>query len=102
MHVSFIVAAQISYHDYFMVAFVRLYFFKFFYFDNLTSKFTLFTSTDCWKNGLFYVWEEFVTPLSTPPSEAEDAAATEDTARQTESVTSGLSESAIYDKIYET
>jgi len=48
--------------------------------------------------------EEFVTPLSTPPSEAEDAAAS-DTARHSElgeSVTSGLSASAIYDKIYET
>jgi len=42
-----------------------------------------------------------VTPLSTPPSEAEDAA-TEDYARRGESVTSGLSESAICDKIYET
>jgi len=48
--------------------------------------------------------EEFVTPLSTPPSEAEDAAGA-DTARHSEmgeSITSGLSESAIYDKIYET
>jgi len=45
--------------------------------------------------------EEFVTPLSTPPSEA-DEADTEDAARQTESITSGLSESAIHDKIYET
>jgi len=48
--------------------------------------------------------EEFVTPLSTPPSEAEDAAAS-DTASHSElgeSVTSGLSASAIYDKIYET
>ena len=49
--------------------------------------------------------EEFVTPLSTPPSETEDAAAAADTGRPSdlgESVTSGLSESAIYDKIYET
>jgi len=45
--------------------------------------------------------EEFVTPLSTPPSEAEDTVS-EVTAKQSEGVTSGLSESAIYDKIYET
>lgn len=53
---------------------------------------------------LCYMTEEFVTPLSTPPSEAEDATAV-DTGRHSElgeSVTSGLSESAIYDKIYET
>jgi len=48
--------------------------------------------------------EEFVTPLSTPPSEAEDAVAA-DTAKHSELVentTSSLSESAVYDKIYET
>jgi len=45
--------------------------------------------------------EEFVTPLSTPPSETEDTVS-EVTARQNESIRSGLSESAIYDKIYET
>ena len=48
-----------------------------------------------------FVSEEFVTPLSTPPSEPDEADA-EDAARHTESITSGLSESAIYNKIYET
>jgi len=52
------------------------------------------------------VTEEFVTPLSTPPSEAEDAtAATGDATKRSESVentTSTLSESALHDKIYET
>ena len=45
-----------------------------------------------------------MTPLSTPPSETEDTAAA-DAARPSEmgeSITSGLSESAIHDKIYET
>ena len=49
--------------------------------------------------------EEFVTPLSTPPSVAEDAATTDDATKHSESgenVTSVLSETAIHDKIYET
>ena len=44
-----------------------------------------------------------MTPLSTPPSVVEDAAA--DTASRIEhgeSIASGLLESAVYDKIYET
>jgi len=48
--------------------------------------------------------EEFVTPLSTPPSEAEDASTTE-AVRQSElgeSLTSSLTQSTINDKIYET
>jgi len=54
---------------------------------------------------LCFVTEEFVTPLSTPPSETEDAALTADAIKCSESgenVTSALSESAIHDKIYET
>jgi len=48
------------------------------------------------------VTEEFVTPLSTPPSEAEDATFATDAAKPAESMTSPLSESAIHSKIYET
>jgi len=54
---------------------------------------------------LFCVTEEFVTPLSTPPSEMEDGATVSDNAKHCQSgenVTAALSESAIHDKIYET
>jgi len=53
------------------------------------------------------ITEEFVTPLSTPPSEMEDAvaAAAADTSKNgdlLENNITGISESAIHSKIYET